>query len=176
MKTTFACHSSLWSVKQCPELLLETLLYLFENDMWWESKCKFHSWKQILNILSVFYWLSTFKQFPTLAQAPGIDWRNSTSIFTNNARRKTLIGKEQFCVQAVFWIRVLSEIQGGEIKKWKKEREIKSFDISPTQKIHTLNLSNQISFPLLLSGSCYQFILQHFLSILYCPLSNKRNL
>lgn len=86
---------------------------------------------------------------------------------TNNAHRKTLIENDHCYVQAVFWI---SSQRYREEKKRKKV--LKPFVVSHTQPMH---VPNQISFPLILAGNCYKFILQHFLSILYSPFSNKRN-
>lgn len=68
----------------------------------------------------------------------------------------------------------LPEIQRREKKKENKAQ--KPFVISDTQQMYASNLSNQISFTLILSGNWYQLILLHFLSILCSPFSGKRSL
>lgn len=88
---------------------------------------------------------------------------------TNNAHRKTLIENDHFYVQAVFWI----SSQTGRRKKKRERETAEGFLISHTQQMHVPNLSTQISFSLIPSGNCHQFILQDFLSILYSPFSIK---
>lgn len=90
---------------------------------------------------------------------------------TNNAHRKTLIENDQYRLY------VGSPPRGTEKRKKKKENKAqKPFVISDSQQMYAPNLSNQISFTLVLSGNWYQLILHNFLSILCSPFSSKRSL